>query len=172
MSKEKLPLPRMRLRPEEMDSIVFLLCTVTRLKEIQQVMEKRLRTIPNGWRNIRMMEAVLDKMTDSLLDTVPLDKLLTLDALRPDIRVHITYSRQIGRGKDDVTGITTADLNLLTAAAHDGNCKICDGNCDRCTLGKVFDRFLHTQREKGESYTFIDMEKGVDVMGIRRGGKS
>lgn len=172
MSKERLSLPRTHLRQEETDGIVYLLCMASRLKEIQQVMEKRLRTIPDGWRKIRMADAVLDKLVDNLLDTVPIDKLRTLDILMPDTRVHVTYTRQIGKGKDNVSGIASDDLSLLTAAAHDGICKICDGNCDRCPLGKVFDRFLHTAREKGESYALIDMEHGMDVEGILHGGRA
>ena len=89
--------------------------------------------------------------------------------LMPDTRVHVTYSRQIGKGKDHVSGIATRDLDLLMAAAQDGVCKLCDGNCDRCDLGKVFDRFMNTDREKGESYTFMNMGQGYDVKGIRKG---
>lgn len=169
MSKNNIPLPRMHLRQEETDSIVFMLCAVRRFREIQMVMEKRLRTIPNGWRNIRMIETVLDNMLTDLLATVPIDKLCTLNALMPDTRVHVTYTRQIGKGKDHISGIATNDLNMLTAVAHDAVCKLCDGNCDRCDLGKVFDRFLFTEREKGESYTFMDMGIGYDVKGIRKG---
>lgn len=169
MSKNNLPLPRVRLRQEETDSIVFMLCSVTRFRAIQAAMENRLRSIPNGWRDIRMVEAVLDRLVGQLLDTVPTDKLYTIKRLLPDTRVHITYTRQIGKGKDKVTGIPQKDLDLLAAVSHDAICKLCDGNCDRCDLGKVFDRFLETQRDKGESYTFMDMCNGYDVKGIRKG---
>ena len=169
MKKENIPLPRFHLRQEETDSIIFLLCALWRIKEIQTVMEKRLRTIPHGWRNIRMIETVLDHMLTDILNTVPPEKLVTLKALIPDTRVRITYSRQVGKGKDDVSGILTRDLDMLCAVSHDAVCKLCDGSCDRCQLGKVFDRFLNTAREKGESYTFMDMEHGVDVKRIQRG---
>lgn len=162
MKKESAPLPRMHLRQEETDGLVYLLCMVPRLRDIQTHMEKRLRTIPNGWRNIRMMESVLDNMLTDLLNTVPVDKLVTLQALMPDTRVHVTYTRQIGRGKDDISGILTKDLDMLCTAAHDGVCRLCDKDCDRCQLGKVFDRFLNTTRRKGESYTFMNMD-GADA---------
>lgn len=169
MSKNNLPLPRVRLRQEETDSIIFMLCSVTRFRAIQAAMENRLRSIPNGWRDIRMVEAVLDRLVGQLQETVPTDKLYTLKRLLPDTRVHITYTRQIGKGTDKVTGIHEKDLDLLTAVSHDAICKLCDGNCDRCDLGKVFDRFLFTERDKGESYTFMDMGKGYDVNRIRKG---
>ena len=162
-------LPRIRTRQEEVDGIIFLLCCTTRFKDIQQAMEKRLRTIPNGWRDIRLIDSKLDKLVDNILDTVPTDKLLTIKRLIPDTRMHITYSKQFGKGKDEMTGIHEKDLDLLTAVAHDSVCKLCDGNCDRCDLGKVFDRFLFTERDKGESYSFIDMANGFDVHGIRKG---
>lgn len=169
MSNNNIPLPRTRLRQEETDGIVFMLCSVTRLRAIQKAMEDRLRSIPNGWRDIRMVETVMDKLVGKLLETVPTDKLITMRRLLPDTRVHIAYFRQVGKGKDEVTGIHEKDLNLLTLAAHDAICKLCDGNCDRCDLGKVFDRFLFTERDKGESYTFIDMGHGYDVKGIKKG---
>lgn len=169
MEKTTTPLPRIRLRQEETDAIVFMLCAVKRFQEAQQVMEKRISMIPNGKRNIRLIESTLDKLIDRLLDTIPLEKLGTLDLLMPDVRVNVTYTRRAGKSNEDVSGIATKDLDLLTAAAHDGVCKLCDGNCDRCDLGKVFDRFLNTDREKGESYTFMAMEKDFDIKGIRKG---
>lgn len=168
MSENKT-LPRMRLRQEETSFIVFMLLSVRRFKEMQEEMPDRLRSIPNGWRDIRLVETKLDKLVGNLLDTVPIEKLQTLKMLMPDTRVHVTYTRQIGKGKDHVSGIATKDLDLLMAAAHDGVCKLCDGNCDRCDLGKVFDRFMNTTREKGESYTFADVANGFDVKGIRKG---
>ena len=168
MSENK-PLPRMHLRQEETSFIVFMLLSVRRFKEMQEEMPERLRSIPNGWRDIRMVETVLDKLVGNLLDTIPLEKLQTLKMLMPDTRVHVTYTRQIGKGKDHVSGIATKDLDMLMAAAHDGVCKLCDGNCDRCDLVKVFDRFMNTTREKGESYTFVDVANGYDVKGIRKG---
>lgn len=169
MIKNNLPLPRTRLRQEETDGIVFILCSVTRFRAIQKAMETRLRSIPNGWRDIRMVETVLDRLVGKLLETVPTDKLITMKRLLPDTRVHITYTRQVGKHKDEVTGIHEKDLDFLTAVSHDAICKLCDGNCDRCDLGKVFDRFLFTERDKGESYTFMDIGKGYDVKGIRKG---
>ena len=136
---------------------------------MQQEMPERLRSIPNGWRDIRMVETVLDKLVGNLLDTIPVEKLQTLHMLMKDTQVHITYTRQIGKGKDHVSGILTRDLDMLMAAAQDGVCNLCDGNCDRCDLGKVFDKFMNTKREKGESYTFMDVADGYDVKGIKKG---
>lgn len=169
MERKRLNLPRIRMRQEEIDSIVFMLCCTTRFKNILTAMEKRFRTIPNGWRDMRMIQSVFDRLVDNVLDTVPTDKLITLQTLIKDTRVHITYSRQIGKMQDAVTGIHEKDLDLLTAVAHDGVCKLCDGNCDMCDIGKVFDKFLYTEREKGESYTFIDLGKDFNVPGIKKG---
>ena len=171
MSKQKTTLlPVMKSRQEEIDSIVFMMCAVKRFREAQQVMEKRLHMVKNGWRDIRMLTSVLDKLVDRLTDTLPPEKNDTLGMLLPDTRVHITYTRQIGMGKDHISGIATKDLDMLADAAHDAVCKLCDGNCDRCDLGKVFDRFLNTEREKGESYTFMAVNKGhADVKGIKKG---
>lgn len=170
MSKQKtMLLPVMKTRQEETDSIVFMKCAVKRFEEAQEVMGKRLHMVKNGWRDIRMVTSVLNSLFERIIDTIPPEKVDTLSMMMPDTRVRITYTRQIGKSQDDVIGIRQKDLDLLTAVAHDGVCKLCDGNCDRCDLGKVFDRFLFTERDKGESYTFMDMGNGYDVKGIRKG---
>ena len=170
MSKQKTTLlPVLTCRQEETDAIVFMMCAVKRFREAQEVMNKRLRMTPNGWRDIRMITSVLDKLVDRLTKTLPPEKNDTLSMLLPDTRVRITYTRQIGKGKDHVSGILTRDLDMLTSAVHDSVCKLCDGNCDRCDIGKVFDRFLNTERQKGESYTYMNIDKGFDVRSIRKG---
>lgn len=72
-----------------------------------------------------------------------------------------------------MSGIFTSDLDLLCSVCHEYCCKLCDGQCDRCDLGKVFDSMLETERAKGESYAFMQMDlPGFDHvrLGGRKGG--
>ena len=162
--------PVMRARQEEINRIIYMLCSLNEFRIAEETMEKRLRSIPNGYRDLRMINSVLEKLTQKLKLTLPKEKRQTLEDLVPDVRYKITYGRRVGRSEEPVSGIYTKDLDMLCAVSHDAVCKICDGNCDRCDLGKVFDRFMNTTREKGESYTFLDVANGYDVKGIRHGG--
>lgn len=161
----------MRARQEEIDGIVGMLCSASEMLNKEPYMLKRLKSIPNGYRDFKMIISVINRLTGQLKLTLPVEKRATLDALIPDIRYKITYHKRVGRMEEPVSGIYTHDLDLLTAVAHDTVCKLCDGKCDRCDLGKVFDRMLGVNRAKGESYTYIDMENGFDVAGIKNGGQ-
>jgi hypothetical protein len=168
--KESQQIPVLRARKEEIDGIVYMMCSLTKFQQAEKTMEKRLRSVPNAYRDLRMINSVLSKLLGQMKLTLPEEKRNTLDAILPDVRYKITYGRQVGRSEEPVSGIYTADLDMLCAVSHDAVCKLCDGNCDRCALGKCFDRMIGTNRDKGESYTFMDMEKGFDVLGIRHGG--
>ena len=169
--KENQQIPVMRARKEEIDGIVYMLCSLSKFRQAEKTMEKRLRSVPNAFRDLRMINSVLSRLADKMKLTLPEEKRSTLDVMLPDIRYKITYSRQVGRSEEPVSGIYTTDLDMLCAVAHDAVCKMCDSSCDRCDLGKCFDRMIGTNRKKGESYTFIDMDNGFDVLGIRHGGK-
>lgn len=169
MSEQK-PIPEMRARQEEIDGIVYMMCSLTKFRQAEKTMEKRLKSVPNAYRNLRLVNSLLDKLINDMKMTLPEKKRQTLKAMEPDIRYKITYNRQVGKSEEPVSGIYTQDLDLLCAVAHDAVCKMCDSNCDKCALGKCFDRMIGTNRDKGESYTFIDMDNGFDVLGIRHGG--
>ena len=82
----------------------------------------------------------------------------------------IRYHKRAGRQEEGMSGILTSDLDLLCSVGIEYCCKLCDGHCDRCDLGKVFDSMLETNREPGESYAFMKMDlPGFDHVGM--GGK-
>lgn len=169
--KKDSAIPVMRARQEEIDGIVAMLVSASEMTEKEDAMKKRLRSVRNAYRDYRMVIAALDRLTGVMKLTLPEEKRNTLDALIPDIRFKITYHKRAGRMEEPVSGIYTKDLDLLIAACHDAVCKLCDGNCNRCDLGKVFDRMLGTNRDRDESYTYIDMEHGFDALGIKHGGR-
>lgn len=48
------------------------------------------------------------------------------------------------------------NLDVLISAAHE-YCKMCDKNCDKCKLGKALDGMIGNERQKGESWSMIDI---------------
>lgn len=167
---ENTDIPVMRARQEEIDGIVAMLCSASEMLDHEPNIIRRLKSVKNAYRDYKMVISKLDQLTEKMKLTLPPEKRRTLDALIPDITYHIAYHKRAGRRDDPVSGIFTKDLDLLIAVCHDTVCKLCDGNCNRCDLGKAFDRMLGTNRAKDESYTYIDMENGFDVLGIKHGG--
>lgn len=157
------PIPVMRPRKDEVDSIIAMACSLSKFVEAEERMNKRLHSIPGGWRDLRMINAVLTKLIHSLKATLPDDRADVLDRLLPDVRFAYWYKGQIGRN-DPISGIRTSDLDLLCSCAHEGACKLCiDGQCDRCDLGKCFDMVLEVDRERGQSYAMMDVGNGYDI---------
>ena len=155
--------PVMRARKDELDSFIAMACALSKLSEAETTMNRRLHSIPGAWRDLRMMNAVLKKLLCSIKDTLPPDRLDTLDRLLPDVRFAYWYKGQIGR-RDPISGIRTSDLDLLCSVAHEGACRMCiDGQCDRCDLGKCFDMVLEVDRERGQSYAMMDVGNGYDI---------
>lgn len=160
------PLPVMRARKDEIDSFIAMACALSKFAEAEATMNKRLHSIPGGWRDLRMMNAVLTKLLCSIKDTLPPDRRWTLDRLLPDVRFAYWYKGQIGRN-DPISGIRTSDLDLLCSVAHDGACKLCvGGQCDQCDLGKCFDMVLPGDREDGQSYATMDVGNGYDILNM------
>lgn len=170
MKPSPSPLPVMRARKDEIDSFIAMVCSLSKFTEAQVTMNKRLHSIPGGWRDMRMICSVLSKLIDNIKGTFPQDRSETLDRLLPDVRFAYWYKGQIGR-HEAISGIRTSDLDLLASCAHEGACKLCiDGQCDRCDLGKCFDMVLEVDRERGESYAYMDVGNGYDIRNLKTEG--
>lgn len=159
------PIPVMRPRKDEIDSIIAMVCALSKFVEAEDRMNKRLHSIPGGWRDLRMINAVLTKLIHSLKATLPADRADVLNRLLPDVRFAYWYKGNVGRHDDSISGIRTSDLDLLCSCAHDGICKLCiEGQCDQCDLGKCLDMVLEVDRERGQSYAMMDVGNGYDVL--------
>ena len=95
---------------KEMCALEFLAAFDEQMKLDEKVLEERLRSIPNGWRNFRMIRTQHHLLMDALYDTMPdtkrwrLDRTITTGQLimRPRARQH-------GAQRDDRTGQGRAD---------------------------------------------------------------
>lgn len=167
---EKKPIPLFRPRKEETEAVVYMLCSADALIKRGPDIEKQLKKIPGGWRDFKLAISILNRLSDTLERAFTPEKRRSFEAMIPDLRYSIRYHKRAGRQEEGMSGILTTDLDLLCAVGIEYCCKICDGSCDRCDLGKVFDSMLETNREPGESYAFMQMDlPGFDHVGI--GGK-
>ena len=134
-----------------------MLAGLQEMKKAEQTMERRFRAIPNGWRNFRMIESVYGNLLDDLLQTYPLEKLISMQRMMPHMKYKVTCGVQASKLGEDECIITESNLNTLCIAAHE-QCKLCvEANCRRCKLGKVLDSILCYDRD-GSSWANISLE--------------
>lgn len=156
---EKRTIPVMRTSGADFDAVLGLYASIAELTAVAKVMERRIRSVPGGWRDFRLAQAKLDKLSDDLMLTIPPEKLRNLSKMAHRVRFHMTLGPQATNtvsSNDTVIGFD--DLDILIEAARD-RCRMCAewtrGKCDRCPLGKVMDRVLRYDR-KGESWDSVN----------------
>lgn len=153
-------IPTIRANKEEISCAFGLLAGLQEMKKAEETMERRFRAIPNGWRNIRMIETVLGNMIDDLLQTYPLEKLVSMQRMLPHMKYKVQCGASASKLDNDECIIAEKDLNVLSIFAHE-HCKMCfEQDCNRCKLGKVLDGILTDDRD-GRSWACIDIENGV-----------
>jgi hypothetical protein len=149
-------LPTIRLRQSEMDRVFSLFAAAQEIVAAKSDLQQRIKAVPNGYRNIRLVEVTLSRLLEEIVKTIPVEKLVSIQRLIPRISYKVYFNGSIGKMQDDETIISIKDLDALCKAAHE-HCVFCDKNCGQCELGigKVFDRVLKINREKGESWAFF-----------------
>ena len=148
--KEEKPIPRIRANGRDIDAMVGLHAAMTEINVSAEAIERRIRAVPNGWRDLRLIQSLLDKLIDRTLDTYPVEKLVTMRRMLPRVRFRITVGPQATSPlSDDETVISFDDVDALTTYARK-QCELCvDYNCNRCKLGKTLDRVLRYDRDGG-----------------------
>ena len=158
--EQKAKVPVIRANKEDIGIVFGMLAACQELEKAEERMYKRVKSIPNGWRDLRLVKTVISRLVDDLLVTFPPEKLLSMQRMLPHMRYKVMFGAQASQiGKDECI-ITTDKLNVLAMAAHD-KCKICfDGKCERCELGKAFDGIYCKDREDGR---WSEMNMGEEV---------
>lgn len=155
-------IPRIRARADEVESIFSLFAIQQELKDAEKRLSKRIDLIPNAKRDIRMLRAVSDKLTVSLLRTIPEEKLVNLQMNLPYMTYAVYFNRfqgSAGSSKDGWVCVQVKDFDLLSRKVHEYYCWGCDKKCDSCDIGKLFDRVFIQSRRKGESWGDIKLDE-------------
>lgn len=155
--------PETRLRGKDMEMLFALYAAEAELRRAceDENMKKRFRTLPNGWRDLRMVTAFMKKLTDMVQWTVPMEKRIGFRNAAVRCRYVVMQGPLAVKPKpNEEEIITTRDLNVLVSSAWEWRCRMCDDNCDRCELGRVLDSVIAKDRDGG-SWANIDPTKGV-----------
>ena len=143
----------MRLRGDDLTRMLGLYAADAELATAvkDENVKRRMRLLPNGWRDLRMIQARLAKLTDAIQWTVPKEKRVGFARTAQRCRYIVMQGPLAVKPKpNEEEIITTKELDELVSSAWEGRCRMCvDGNCDRCDLGRVLDGLVAQDRAGG-----------------------
>ena len=157
MSEKRLP--TIRANSKELDQIFTMFAAAQELEHAEKYMERRVRAIPNGWRNLRLCRTLLDRLVVDMVGTLQQEKIAAMKRMLPRMKFKVVCGPNATRTQEDEVILASKDLDALVHFAHEGNCKMCmEGNCRACKLGKALDGILTKDRDNG-SWATIDIDQ-------------
>lgn len=122
--------------------------------------EARVRLIPGGWRDLKLIRAKLQRLVDMLPCTIPREKQIAFVRTAQRTKFCIMQGPLAAKPKpNEEEVVTMRQLDALVMAAYEGKCLMCvDGQCGRCELGKTLDAIVVTDRADG-SWSQIDIRR-------------
>ncbi len=148
------------------------------LEQTSKNIEQRMRLIPGGWRNFRMLVAVLDRLLAGVLRTIPQKKLLAIRAelSRTICEVHV---QGVVQRKDDdlLTVVPQGALERVLDEALRFRCFGCE-RCDyrHCEFYRAIDALYHYDFPKTKTCPFADTTDFSEIVdewgGMGKGGEA
>lgn len=147
MSEQQLP--TVRMRQGEMDELFAMFAVLQEMDKCKTDMRQRLKAIPNGLRDLRLVETTLMRLLQNMLKTVPTEKLLSIRRMLPNMKYKVYYYGNMGAKENNETAIDVRMLHQMCVLIHDYYCLCCEHDCDRCKygIGKIFDNIFKEDRE-------------------------
>lgn len=142
--------PRTPLTGDEMRSFEMLGVAMTALGQVPKRMQERLRKIPNGWRDYRLIDAKLTNLFGRLCCTVATGHLMTLKKTVEFGRIKINVNPA-----SKIEGYAVAPQDALetiinTAMGHE--CALCvreGAELKNCPLKKAFSEVCFPEEPHG-----------------------
>lgn len=145
---EIMALPKKKANRAEVDAMYYIGAYGRKMGELQKDIEKRLRMIPGGWRDMRMIASKTENLLRALLGTFEPEKAVQIDRMQNSLRVRLDFNRQIVR-ENDMLLVDMDELGVLIVAAK-GQCQLgmcTPEECRKCQLGKVLDNLSWVSRD-------------------------
>ena len=158
MNKHKTPkpnLPVVKCYPPEVDMILKFFAISDTVDDALEMPEfkRRLAVIPHAETGLKMTSGRMLQLVYDLVATLPEAKRNSILRMAPYMKFkvyHAAPASEVGEGN---TIIDTEDLDTLARFAK-MNCDMCfDGNCNKCKLGKIFDKVMTYDREYHEKWS-------------------
>lgn len=151
-------LPVIRANKDHINALFGMFAAINELEKAQNTMENRIRSVPNGWRDIKLVCVKLDHLVNDLCQTYPLEKLVSIRRMLPHMKYKVQCGVAASNLNEDENLIASDDLDTIAIFAHE-QCKLCiEQNCSKCKLGKTFDRIFMYDRDDG-SWAHVDFDR-------------
>lgn len=155
--------PEQRVRECELHDLFKLYAAWDAVEKVQEdsFFVNRVKSIPNGWRDLRMLRSMLEKLVNAIMWTIPAEKIEGVSRTVSRMRYSVTQGKAATKPNENKEQIVSSwEIDALVEAAHENKCRLCAGdNCGQCQLGKALDNLVAYDRDGG-SWSMIDIEVG------------
>ena len=128
------------LKGKELKCVEYLVGMESRIVESGDALRERLRMVPNGWRDYRLIFSTLDRLLLKLYDTIPQKGRLYLQKLSKHGEILIRFS-PAARSQEWLL-IKDDDLAVIVNLAMAAECAIClkqGREAKKCELRKALE---------------------------------
>lgn len=134
---------RIPVNARELHTIEYLMALDAQLKRNENYIRDRLRAVPNGWRQYRLLESVADNLGIKICETVPTKTLCYLEKLSifGEVKVQFRPASRL----PDMIWATSDDMRTIANAAMASACAVCLRNereVKQCKLRKAMSNVL------------------------------
>lgn len=119
---------RTPLSKNEYYALLELFGIVNSFNQCTGILERRCRTIPNGWRDMRLLISTAERLMQKLLSTVPSKKLIAIQKdmhfARCELKVMPDYTAE--KDKDGFAYVPNTALSNVVERLINWECMLCD----------------------------------------------
>jgi hypothetical protein len=137
--------------------VFSLFAALSEFKEARSILASRLKDIPGGTRDMAMLHAVLGKLIDKIILTIPVEKRVSMAHNMQLMFYQVYQTKPVSTPTKGSVVVDKNDFKTLLDIAHYWSCGACDKDCNKCDLGKALDHSMYQCRGKRESWSNIDL---------------
>lgn len=158
--KQMEVLPTRHANRTEMDAFYHLCGALDAMLRAEESLQARVRLMPGGWRDLRMIRAVTEKLIRRMVHTFEPEKRPQITRQMHHMRLRTVFGPEAQREPECML-LSLDDVGVLIyAASQECRIRLCmAGECPKCQLGKALDRVSLVSR-KGRAWWEVLNEAG------------
>lgn len=118
-------LERKRMTRDAREAFVNIYAISGALDKFAGDLEQVARRVPNGWRDLRMVQVRLGLLVKRLLDTIPPEQMLVM-AHDMEVSEFRKVTKSAGKPPGDFWSVSREDLSNLVNEILENKCALCD----------------------------------------------
>lgn len=155
-------LPIIRGNGYDLERIRGVYAAWKELEILENAQEKRIRSIPGGWRDLKLCRTLLKKLADNMVLTLQPEKRGAVQRMGKKMFFRVWCGTEAIKTTPDEVVVLNSELDAIINAAHENACRMCmQTNCRACKLGKALDSVLSMDRGS-RSWSAIDLSEAKE----------